>query len=184
LIAGGQAVIAYNLEPTFARGYQEAAKYVVDNKKGTAVLYSANVDSGYFIFHTRSLDSDGEMIVLAADKVLATSFLKWIIDDRIKDKNDIYKVLNDFGVCHVVLEDKQFRAKSLEWLREEVQKDQFVLKKSIPILSKDPRLQGISLKIYEYKSCGPPNPDAVLDMNLPLINRSIKVRFDELVKGL
>jgi hypothetical protein len=184
IISGVQFVMAYNLESNFARGYKAAAQYVMDHKKGEAILYSAYVDTGYFIFHIRASDSDRKMIVLRADKLLATSFLFWNLDDRIKDKNEIYKVLNDFGVCHVVLEDTQYRIKPLEWLREEVQKDQFVLKKSIPILSKDPRLQGISLKIYEYKSCGPPNPEAVLDMNLPLINRSIKVRFDELVKGL
>jgi hypothetical protein len=125
------------------------------------------------------------MIVLLAEKILATSFLGILREDRIQDKVGIYKVLKNFGVCHVVLEDKPARARSVEWLREEVQNDQvFVLKKTIPIRSNDKRLQGVSLKIYEYKSCGPPSPDATIEMNLPLIKRSIKVRFDKLVKGL
>jgi hypothetical protein len=183
-ISGGQAVIAYNLESTFARGYKEAAQYVVDNKKGAAVLYSAHVDTGYFIFQTRALDSDRKMIVLLAEKLLATSFLGRLLEDRTQDIDGIYNILKDFGVCHVVLEDKPSKSRSIEWLRKEVQKDQFLLKKTIPILTNDKRLQGVNLKIYEYKSCGPSNPAATLEMNLPLIGRSIKVKFDKLVKGL
>jgi len=184
-ISAGQAVMAYNLESSFARGYKEAGQYVVDNKKGAAVLYSARVDTGYFIFHTRALDPDRKMIVLLAEKLLATSFLHMVIEERIQSKEGIYKALKDFGVCHVVLEGKPSKSRSIEWLREEVQKDQFfILKRSIPILSKDRRLQGGALKIYEYKSCGPPNPDATLEMNLPIIRRSLKVRFDKLVKRL
>ena len=183
IIVCGQAVMAYNLEPTFVRGYQEAAQYVVQNKKGASVLYSADIDTGYFIFEIRSLDADGEMIVLLSDKVLATSNLGRIVEERIQDKDEIFGVLNDFGVCHVVLEDKPSQSAVIEWLRKLVQKDQFfILKKTIPIQSNDKRIRGVSLKIYEYKFCGPPSPDAILDMNLPLINHSIEVKFDELVR--
>ena len=185
VISGAQAVIAYNLESTFARGYKEAARYVVEEKKGAAVLYSAHVDTGYFVFYTRARDSAKDMIVLQAEKILATSFLGYLTDDRIKNKDSIYKILENFGVCHVVLEDKPSKSRSIEWLRSEVQKDHlFILKKIIPIQTNYKKLQGVALKIYEYKSCGPPNPDAVLEMNLPLINHSIKVSFDKLVKGL
>ena len=183
LISGGQAVMAYDLESSFARGYKEAAQYVVDNKKGTAVLYNAHIDTGYFIFYIRALDADRKMIVLLAEKLLVTSFLNGVIDDRIQSKDGIYKVLKDYGVCQVVLEDKPSKSRSIEWLREEVNTDRFFLKKTIPILTNDKRLHGVALKIYEYKSCGPPNPEATLEMDLPLIKRSIKVRYDNLVRG-
>ena len=55
--------------------------------------------------------------------------------------------------------------KPLELLREEVQKNQLFILKKTPFLfaqQDDKRLQGVTLKIYEYKSCGPPNPDASL----------------------
>ena len=185
VISGSQAIMAYNVESTFARGYQEAAQYVVQNKKGASVLYSAHVDTGYFIFNTRALDSNREMIVLLADKVLATTNLTRFVEERIQNKDDIYTLLKDFGVCHVVLEDKPSESHAIEWLRKEVKKEErFTLKKNIPIHSNHKRLQNVSLKIYEYKSCGPSNPNAVLDMNLPLINRSIKIRFDKLEKGM
>ena len=189
-IASSQVVMSYYMETRFARGYKEAAQYVVDNKKGTAVLYSAQVDTGYFIFQTRALDIDRKMVVLLADKLLATSYLGWIFEERIKKKDGIYKILKDYGVCHVVLEDKTFKSRSLELLRGELQREQFILKKTIPIKTHSPaqggddRLRGVDIKIYEYKSCGPPNPEATLDMNLPLINRSIKTRFEDLLEGL
>ena len=154
-------------------------------KRGRPILYSAHIDTGYFIFHTRALDSDREMIVLLTDKLLATSYLNWIVEERIQNKDAIYQVLNDFGVCHIVLEGKFSKSPSISWLYEEVGKgENFILKETIPIQSNDERLQGLSLEIYEYTSCGPPSPDATLEMNLPLINRSIHVKFDKLVKSL
>lgn len=176
-----QFVLAYKVQPEYARGYEEAAQYVVENRKGASVLYSADVDTGYFIFFVRNHDPHRELIVLRADKVLATSRLSRIVEERITQREQIYEILRDFGVGYVVLEDLPYESPSLEWLREEVQGERFVLRKKIPIQSNHPKLKGVNLVIYEYKDYKPPGQGKKLQMNIPLMGDSIRVQFDELL---
>ena len=39
-------------------GYEEAARYVADNPRGDTILYSAAVDTGYFVFFVRKADPE------------------------------------------------------------------------------------------------------------------------------
>ncbi len=63
-IAGYQFVVAYSIEPEYVDGYEEAAKYVVENRKGESVLYQEIKDTGYFIFFVQKHDPKQDLIVL------------------------------------------------------------------------------------------------------------------------
>jgi hypothetical protein len=180
-ISGYQFLIAFQGVPTYADGYEHAAKYVVENRKGESVLFSSNMDTGYFVFFTRKHNPDNDLIVLRADKVLVTSELSHIIEERISKREEIYEVLKDYGIGYVVIEDEEYTSPPLEWLREEVKSDKFILRKSIPILSNDCRLNNVALAIYEYKEYTPPRHGKILQMNIPLMDDSIKVNFDDLL---
>ena len=121
------------------------------------------------------------MVVLRANKVLATSYFNRIVEERISRPADIYQILEDFGTCYVVLEESPYKSRSLRWLRAEVSTERFVSRRKIPIRSNDRRLQGVSLGIYEYKGCGRADPDAVLDLKIPLIGDSIQVKLGEII---
>jgi hypothetical protein len=181
LIAGYQFALAFQSEPEYAQGYEEAAKYVVENPKGESVLFSANVDTGYFIFFVRKHDPLHRLIVLRADKVLATSRLSRIVEERIAQREQIYEILRDFGVGYVVLEDMAYPSAALEWLRQEVQGERFILRKKIPLKSNQDKLWGVSVNIYEYKDYQPAGRGKRLQMNIPLMGDSIGVEFDELL---
>jgi hypothetical protein len=181
VLIGYQFAIGYAAEPEYAAGFEEAASYVVENRKGATVLFSSNIDSGYFVFFVRKKDPSRQMVILRANKVVATSQLSRIVEERISDRAEIYEILKDFGTCYVVLQDTPYESRALEWLREEVSSDRFVLRRRIPLRSRDPRLQGVSLGVYEYNDCGPADPNAILDMNLPLIGDSIQVRLGDVM---
>jgi len=181
VVIGYQFAIGHAAEPEHGEGYEEAARYVLDNPKGTSVMFSGKVDTGYFTFFMRKWDSSGKLVVLRADKVLATSMLDSIVENRISKREEIYPILNDFGTCYIVLEEMPYRADALQWLWQEIKKDTFVLRRKIPIQSMDRRLRGVVLGIYEYKDCGPPRENAVLKMNLPLVNSSITIPFADLI---
>ena len=174
-------MIAFQRELTYADGYEEAARYVVENQKGEIVLYSSKVDSGYFIFFTRKHDPHQDIIVFRADKILATNKMDHIVENRINKREEIYEILQDFGICYVVLEDKEYESYPLRWLREEVESDRFILRRRIPITSNDDRLQDVALDIYEFKGYTPPKRGKVLEMNIPLIGKSISVKLDNLL---
>ena len=181
IIAGYQFVVAFQRMPTYADGYEQAARYVVENRKGESVLFSSKVDTGYFVFFTRKYNPDNDLIVLRADKILVTNEMSYIIEERISKREEIYEILEDFGIGYVVIEDKEYESPPLEWLREEVKSDKFVLRKRIPICSTDYRLQNVALTIHEYKGYTPPKHGKILHMNIPLMNDSITVKFDDLL---
>ncbi|PIE33155.1 hypothetical protein CSA56_12555 [candidate division KSB3 bacterium] len=182
LLIGYQFAVAYQAEPDYADGYETAAHYVLEHPKGDSTLFSANVDSGYFVFFTRKHEQENRSIILRADKLLVTSFLKWISEERISDREEIYTLLRDCGVGYVVLEDAAYQSPPLEWLREEVKSENFILRKRIPIVSKGRRLQGVDLAIYEFLGSAPANHDTELDMHIPLMGNSITVRLGDLLE--
>jgi len=76
---------------------------------------------------------------------------------------------------------KEFASPPLEWLREEVKSERFILRKRIPIRSNSYELQDVALAIYEYKEYTPPKPGNMLQMNIPLMGDSVAVQFDDLL---
>ncbi|MHC4267809.1 MAG: ArnT family glycosyltransferase [Planctomycetota bacterium] len=181
VVIGYQFVVAYHKEPAFAEGYEQAAKYVVENPKGESVLFMSKVDTGYFVFFVRKHDLHKNMIVLRADKLLVTSSMSYIVEERITTRNEIYEIIEDFGVSYVVIEESEFESLPLKWLKEEVKSQKFILHKRIPIRSTDFRLQDLAVNIYEYKGYTPPKPGKLLYMNIPLMNDSISIEFDDLL---
>jgi len=171
------------MNPQYAYGYEEAAKYIVNNWKGDSVLYCSKKDSGYFIFFVRKHDQNKDRIVLRADKILATSRMNRIFDDRIHSKDDIKNILYKFGIAYVVIEDQKYKSKSLEWLRSVAKSDEFILRKSIPLRTNSSRIQNIVLNIYELKNYRSADPNAILQFNVPLMGETINVRFEDLLKN-
>ncbi len=178
---GYQFGVGYASEPEYAKGYEEAASYVVNHSKGASVLYSAKVDTGYFIFFVRKFDPEGRLVVLRADKVLSTSRLDRIVEEKISTPGELYDVLRDFGTCYVVLEEGHYTSPALNLLAEEVQSEQFIRKHTISIDSNNRRLQGVNLGIFEYRGCGPPNKNALVNFNIPLANLSIRLKFSDVI---
>ena len=176
-----QSFSGFLAEPTYAMGYEDAAKYIVSHPKGTSVLFSSKVDTGYFTFFVRKWDTERGLVVLRADKVLSTSLLDKIVEDKIIHRKDMYNILEDFGTCYIVLEERPYESPALNLLWKEVRTEKFVKHQTIKMASNDSRLQGISLGIYEYTHCTAPSNDAFLEMDLPLANRSLKIKFSDVI---
>ena len=190
-----QFVSTFRVEPTYAEGYEEAARYVIENRKGESVLYGNSVDSGRFIFFVRKHNPQRNLIVLRADKMLADPPASWVVGERGTGRELIHGILRDLGTGYVVIEDKEFGSPTLDLLREELKSERFVLRKRIPIRLNSSKLldiasttyrsklQGLALAIYEYKEYAPPEPGKVLHMDIRLMGDSIVVPLDELLRN-
>ena len=176
-----QFVVSYQLEPEYVHGYEQAARYVVEQSNGETILFSSNVDTGFFIFFVRKYDPNKNFIVLRADKILSTSLLNRIVEDRITSREQIYDIINDFGVKTIVVEDKVYASYALEMLREELKSENFLLLKNVNIRSNNVLKNNYNLSIYEYKRHKNPRIGKELHMNIPLMRGSIKINFDELL---
>ena len=180
-IVSYQFFVSYQLDPEYADGYEQAARYVVEQSNGETLLFSSNVDTGFFIFFVRKYDTNKNFIVLRADKILSTSLLNRIVEDRITSREQIYDVLDDFGVKDIVIEDTTYTSYALETLRQEVKSEKFRLLKNINIQSNNKLINNYNLSIYEYKGYKNPRIGKELHMNIPLMGGSIKVKFDDLL---
>ena len=169
------------VEPVGGRGYEQAAVSVLAGPAAPTVLYSASVDTGYFVFFVRKHDAERRLIVLRSDKLLTTSFMgDPSLTERIRDRADIYPLLDRYGTRFVVIEDRPTGSDVLDWLNEEVKGDRFIEHERIPIETRDRRLQQVDLVIYEYKDAKPGDPNAELDMQLPIVDREIRVKLSDL----
>jgi hypothetical protein len=167
---------------TQAGGYEEAARFVLSRSPGPTVLFSGDVDTGYFTFFVRKHDAARRLIVLRADKVYTTSKMwKTSFEDRIERPGDIYPVLHQFGTRYVVLEDRPSMSRVLEWLRHELKSPRFRERWRMPIRSTDPRLDGTDLVVFELLDATAPDPDALLSMHMPIVGQSLAVSLRDLI---
>jgi len=177
-----QAVSSAQAPLPRAQGFEQAARFVVERPVGATVLYSAEVDTGLFVFFARKHDHARQAIVLRSDKLLTTSYMSFVsVEDRISSREEIDDILRRFGVGYVVLEDRPTPSRALNWLREETRTDRFAERLRIPIVTNEPRLRGTSLAIYEFLDRRDPDPDAVVDMKLPLVGSEVAVRLSDLL---
>jgi hypothetical protein len=145
-------------------------------------MYSATIDTGYFVFFMRKHDPDRRMVILRADKILTTSMMSRVaVEDRITSPDEMYDTLKRFGVQYVVLEDRQNSSKVLQMLRSELKTDRFIERRRLPIETTDRRLQGVDLVAYEFRDSQPPDLNADVDMRLPIIGRDLTVRLGDLI---
>jgi hypothetical protein len=134
------------------------------------------------VFFVRKHDPEQQHVVLRSDKLLTTSRMgRLSVQERIKDRHEIYGLLKKYGTRYVVIEDRPSDSRVLEWLREEVKTSQFAERRRIPIITTDKRLIGVSLAVYEYLDAEPPDPTAELDLDVPLVGREVRVPLAKLI---
>jgi hypothetical protein len=165
-----------------AGGYEAAAQYVVEHPYGSTVLFSGDVDSGYFVFFVRKHDEARRLVVLRADKILTTSRLdNPAVEDRIERPDAIRPILAELGVGYVVIEDRPSESKVLEWLRSELKSDAYVERLRVPFESTDRRLRGSDIAVYQVKNAPASAPDARVEVRLPVISTEVDVALVDLV---
>ena len=181
----GSALVAQlwavrHVRPTGADGYELAAQFVVDQHSSPTVLFSGPIDAGYFSYFVRKHDPSGHLVVLRSDKLLTTSTMTRVIDEHIKSAEEIYPLLRRYGTRFVVIEDRP-GGRVMNWLRDEVKGDRFIQRLRVPIGTRDPRLRGVDLVVHEYKEATAPDPDARIDIRIPLVSREINVELADLI---
>jgi hypothetical protein len=182
LTLGWQAWQVRTIRPTGGSGYEEAAEYVVAQSRQPTVLFDANVDSGFFVFFTRKHADVKPLIVMRLDKLTINPnrrspqgvFGDWSVDD-------FYATLRQFGIHYLVVEERPALSIGYRKMHEELTIGPFVERRRIPIGSTDEG-RGMQLVIYEFLQAQAPDPDAVVDINLPLGGREIKIHMRDLLE--
>ena len=187
-----QIVLSFNIKtPYIPNIYEEAAKFVTQNPKGTTTLVSAYYD-GNFIFHVRRHDPKRRMIILRADKTLVSLavFKRFGVYPHVHDENDIYNMLQDYGTGYIVVEDKDLIGiEAFKMLRKMLNSKNFTLVKHIKSREINDKYDSIPLKvrdlsilIYEYNNISSPRANELV-IKLPHMGREIRVPFKVIMEN-
>lgn len=164
-------------QPSAAGGYETAARFVVAESTGQpTVLSDLAVDTGYFVFFVRKHDPAGQLAVLRADKVFPR-------DAGNLDPASIVQTLQRLGTRYVVIEDGGRRPAGAS-LRRALAGPEFVERLRIPVTTREPAAQGVSLVAFEFQKAAPGDPDAEVRLDVRLSDRRISVRLGDIVPVL
>lgn len=192
LAVGGQLAVAtvfifqlWNVAPVRppgATGYEAAAQAVLAGTPAPTVLYSSVIDTGYFTFFLRKHDPAGRIAVIRANKLLTTSLMGDMdAHDNVGNVREVYSLMQRLGTRYVVLEDMEANAPVLDALRTELRTGRFTEVRRFKVESHEPFLSRIELIVYEYLDATAPADDAVIDIDVPLVHRRIRVPLRDAV---
>lgn len=177
--------MTYRLSPSYAIGYNQAARYVLDHSQSPTVFFDG-YNNGYFSYFMRALDPERSMYVLRGDKLLTSTAIggyRWMeIHARIRE--DVQAIINGYGVEFVVVESEidWFGVDIHDQLRDHLRSGSFDLVKEIPIGTNRHPFKGLSLEIYRHRNYRPATAD-YLELRLPVVGKTIRVPFREQVEA-
>jgi hypothetical protein len=166
---------AYTMYIPKISGYEEAAKFIIQNPKGDTVLFEG-VHNGNFIFNVRKHDPEKKQIILRGTKLLVSFPVtpEWGVDEHVKTEQDIYRYLDSLGTKYVVIEDKEFmNIPAFKMLREMLNSDNFNLVRKFRLDTNVDQFKDVSLLVYEYKKDVRITEDQI-DIRLPIVGRDFK----------
>ena len=180
-IAGYQVQMIYAKPVNYATGFDEAAKYVLDNSESATVFYDG-YNNGYFTYFMRALDPERTMYVLRGDKLLTSSAIlsnQWV-EQHASSRDDIQSILRNYGIQYVVVEKRDLSGHDVhQELRRYLKDGPFELNKSIDVETTRKPLQEQQILIYEYKDRQHITAD-YLDLRLPVVGQTIRVPIRKL----
>jgi hypothetical protein len=89
----------------------------------------------------------------------------------------------DFGTRFIVIEDRPSGSRVLEWLRSRVKRAPFVERLRVPLRTRDGRVKGVDLVVFENVGVPAPNPETRLRLDLPVAGMAFDVRLGDALAG-
>lgn len=177
LVIGYQVNEVYQRPPNQAKGYREAAAFVLENSRSPVVFVDA-YNNGYFSYFMRALDDKRSMYVLRADKLLTSSSIafKNRLQVHAENRDDIKSVLDEYGIDLIVVESEDLSGVPIhEEFRSYLKDGPFSLEDDIPIVQKNrPQLDNQRLLIYRYEEMKRSTADKLV-LPVPVVGKTIEV---------
>lgn len=178
IVAAGAFWTAVAGRNFYLRGYEEAARYVVENTRASRFTFMDGFLNGDFIYQVRRHDPGRRLWVLRGDKMLygvlnepGTGYAEYAGGDR-----EILDVLYRYDPELIVVEEPQvhFRIPVAERLRAVLAShpERFERVKSFPIDSNVPIFQGVRLDVYRSRVRNP-HPERQVSFDMISLGRSL-----------
>jgi hypothetical protein len=154
LVVLGTACLACLQPAPYVRGYEEAARYVVEHTHDSPTCLFDSFLNGNFIYQVRRHDPDRRLWVLRGDKLFYgvlsdphAAYQEWV-----QGQDDILALLDKYDPEYIVVEDPQiyFHMRMPEVFRAVLHEhpERFRLEKAVPVASNSLGRRPVTLEIY------------------------------------
>ena len=168
-----------------AKGYEEAAEYVLQHTKSPVIFFHGYAN-GQFIFFVRQNDPDRESVILRGSKIITSSSVTYRnkLQIHLHNAEDIYKRFSDYSVHFIVVESSNTSGIEIyDGLRELLRDTlRFKLCRTIPVNSNVSLLKNQNLLIYENLAYKDGIEDRMLTLPLPIVGKTINVRLKKITQ--
>jgi 4-amino-4-deoxy-L-arabinose transferase-like glycosyltransferase len=165
----------------YVRGYEEAARYVLENTHESSACLFDNYLNGDFIYQMRRLDPERRLWVLRGDKVFYgvqsdphVAYVEWV-----RGEADVLKLVTRYDPELLVVEQPQIRdvLPAAETLRRTLREhgERFRLEKVIPIESNVRKYVGKELYVYRNLER---NPDRDRDLKVEMLGLGTSIQTE------
>ncbi len=156
VISVTQIAYASKIEKPYINGYEKAVKYILKIEKvdNGIILFDGYLNAN-FIFFIREKDIDRKVIVFRGSKTLYSTNIepRWRISYNAINQQDIIRIIEDYGIKYIVVEDKIIQDIKIKKVLRSLLKNRnkFKLVNTVNIDSNIARYKDMNLLIYEYK---------------------------------
>jgi hypothetical protein len=178
LIVSYQINSIYKKQLSYATGYDNAARYVLQHSQSPLVFFDG-YNNGYFTYFMRIFDTKRNHFVLRGDKLLSSSSVFSNSEQMIHahNYNDFEKILTDYGVDLIVIESRNEMGIAVhDIFRNYLKTADFKLLETISVESNRQPLLNQQLFIYRFLKQKPISSD-YLQLHLPIVGQTLKVRI-------
>ena len=182
LLVAYQTALTFSRQPPFIHGYEEAARYVLEQDADRVFYQGGGLGNGNFIFYVRQFDDARKMVVFRGDKLLATSVLfpGNLVEEYAGSAEEVSYLLGATGARYFVIDEKAvYGIRAFEILREVLASDSFELVKRVDMRTNIPWRKGDAILIYRLKKQPEPTMDTQL-IKIPIAGTELKVSMKTL----
>jgi len=182
LISIFNIIFSLKAEQPYIQGFDPVAKYVLANTPADQkeiILYDG-YDYGQIAFAFRKNDPDRRILIFRTSKFLFASamFTKYNLWKVRNTQEEINKFLTQYGIRYIIFSYFKPEDSSVDMLRNIVYNDNnFILLKKFLIISKNRGIDSGEIEIYFNKSIVPLKKDKEIEIPMPNLNRTIKIKL-------
>jgi hypothetical protein len=170
---GYQSVWAWTRERPYITGYEAVVQRIMADGSPGFVLFDGELH-GNFIFYFRIHDPSRRGVVLRKALYVTRVLQEYGSRELVRERADIERLLTEFGVRYVVVDNSELRFASQRILRDVLDDSAFRLVGTFPIDSSMPRWRARQLLLYEHPE---PPPRTATDLYLPMMTLRDDIRL-------
>ncbi|HJX27134.1 MAG TPA: hypothetical protein VJ885_04425, partial [Thermoanaerobaculia bacterium] len=161
LVLGGTLWAALKSPVRYVRGYEEAARYVVENTRASRFAFMDGYLNGDFIYQVRRHDPERRLWILRGDKLLYGVLMdpRRGYQEHANNKEEVLQALFHYDPELIVVEEPQvdFETPAATRLRETLatHPELFELVREFPIESNVAMYEGVRLNVYRSRLRNP-----------------------------